>query len=253
MKRLVSVLLAALTFTCGAIFMSGCKKDDNVLKVGVTEYEPLDYTEDGSGEWIGFDADLAKEVGKILGKEVRFVKIQWGNKIFSINSGEIDVIWNGMTITDELKEALLISEPYNENNQVIVCQKGEAAKYASKEDLAKAATILAESGSAGEEAVKSVVADGSKLIRAESQIACLLEVKASASTVCVIDRIMAMSLINKDSDYSDLAFVDVGFASEQFGIGFRKNDVSLKNDVENAIKTLKENGKYQEIYDKYLG
>ena len=69
----------------------------------------------------------------------------------------------------------------------------------------------------------------------------------------MIDKIMAQSLINKDSDYSDLAFVDVGFEKEQFGIGFRKNDAGLKNDVENAIKTLKENGKYQEIYDKYLG
>lgn len=253
MKRLISVLLAALTFTCGAIFMSGCKNDDNVLKVGVTEYKPLDYTEDGSGEWIGFDADLAKEVGKILGKEVRFVKIQWANKVISINSGEIDVIWNGMTITDELKQSLLISEPYNENTQVIVCRKSEVEKYKTKEDLEKATTILAESGSAGEEAVKSVIGNSSKLIKAESQINCLLDVKTSAGTVCVIDKIMAQSLINKDSDYSDLAFVDVGFEKEQFGIGFRKNDAGLKNDVENAIKTLKENGKYQEIYDKYLG
>jgi len=253
MKRIIAIIIAVLTIICGATFLTACGTDDNVLKVGVTNYKPLDYREDGSGEWIGFDADLAKEVGAILGKKVVFVEIVWSNKIMSVNSKEIDVIWNGMTITPELQEALLISKPYNTNTQVIVCRKSDLDKYKTKEDMLKASTVLAEGGSAGESAVKSVDGGEAKFLSSDSQIACLMEVKAAANTVCVIDKIMAQSLINKDTQYSDLAFVEVGFETEQFGIGFRKGDKKLLNDVENAIQKLKDNGKYQEIYDKYLG
>lgn len=252
MKKILSIILAVLSFICACALFSGCKQED-VLKVGVTDYKPLDYKND-AGEWIGFDADLAKEVGAILGKKVEFVEINWNNKIISINSGEIDVIWNGMTITDELSEALSISSPYNENTQVIVCQKSKLSEYTSKESLKKASEILVEGGSAGESAVRGVDGiDSSKIKTAEAQVGCLLEVLADANKVCVIDKIMAQSLVNKDTSYKDLAFVEVGFAAEQFGIGFRKADVELKKSVEDAIATLKQNGKYAEIYDKYLG
>lgn len=252
MKKIISIILSVLSFVCMSATFVGCGSQD-VLKVGVTDYKPLDYKND-AGEWIGFDADLAKEVGSILGKKVEFIEINWNNKVLSINAGEIDVIWNGMTITDELSEALLISSPYNENTQVIVCQKSVIENYTSKESLNNATEILVEGGSAGEAAVRGVSGiDGTKIKTAEAQVDCLLEVLASANKVCVIDKIMAQSLVNKDTSYKDLAFVEVGFAKEQFGIGFRKSDSELMASVENAIATLKQNGKYDEIYDKYLG
>lgn len=254
MKKLLVLILSFITVIGGTFAFSACNDNENVLKVGVTNYEPMDYKAEGSDEWIGFDADLAKEVGKILGKKIEFVEINWDNKVMSINAKEIDIIWNGMTITEELKSALLISEPYLDNCQVVVCKKSESEKYKTPDDIKNATTVLAEGGSAGEEAAKGVLGDKSgKFKSAEKQLDCLLEVKANASTICIIDKNMAKALITDKTSYSDLAYVEVGFPAEQFGIGFRKGDTALKNDVEKAIKTLKENGKYDELFNKYFG
>lgn len=254
MKRILAIIISVLTLVCGTAMFTACGNDENVLKIGVTNYKPMDYKEEGSDEWIGFDADLAKEVGKILDKKIEFVEINWDNKVMSVNAKEIDIIWNGMTITDELKEALLISEPYLDNCQVVVCRKSELEKYKTAEDIKNATTILAEGGSAGEEAAKGVLGESSnKFKTAEKQLDCLLEVKSDANTICIIDKNMAKALINDKTSYSDLAYAEVGFPDEQFGLGFRKGDTTLKNDVENAIKTLKENGKYDELFNKYFG
>lgn len=254
MKRILAIIISVLTLVCGTAMFTACGNDENVLKIGVTNYKPMDYKEEGSDEWIGFDADLAKEVGKILGKKIEFVEITWNNKVMSINAKEIDIIWNGMTITDELKEALLISEPYLDNCQVVVCQKGDADNYKTAEDIKKATMILAEKGSAGEEAVNSVLGENNEKFKARGkQLECLLPVKTTAGTICIIDKNMAKALITDKTSYSDLAYVEVGFPEEQFGLGFRKGDTTLKNDVENAIKALKENGKYDELFNKYFG
>lgn len=251
MKKFLTTIMATLLAVATLFTFTACgKKTEGTLKVGVTDYAPMDY-KDANGNWIGFDADLAKEVAKILNLKVEFVEIDWDNKVVSINAKEIDVIWNGMTITDELKEALTLSEPYFENKQVIVCQKSVLDNYKSIADLANASEILVESGSAGEDAVDTA-GFGTKITGASAQKDTLLEVKTSSSKVAVIDKVMAEKLTGEGTSYSDLAFVDVGFELEQFGIGFRKADVELKNKVENALKTLKENGKYKEIQDKYF-
>lgn len=254
MKKLLAMIIAVLTLVCGTVCLTACGNNEDVLKVGVTNYKPMDYKEEGSNEWIGFDADLAKEVGKLIGKKVEFVEINWNNKVMSINAREIDVIWNGMTITDELSEALLISEPYLDNRQVVVCQKSEAGKYTTTQDIKNAKMIFAESGSAGEEVALDVLGSNSKQFTAgEKQLDCFMEVLSNANNIALIDSNMAKALINDSTAYASLAYVDVGFPVEQFGIGFRKGDEELKSKVENAIKTLKDNGKYDELFNKYFG
>jgi polar amino acid transport system substrate-binding protein len=79
----------------------------------------MDY-KDGSDEWIGFDADMARLVGEKLGVEVKFVEIDWDNKIMELNSDNIDVVWNGMTLTNEVKESMECTNAYCNNAQVIV-------------------------------------------------------------------------------------------------------------------------------------
>lgn len=248
MKKLLTLLLAGALSICACFSLVGCGSN-GTLKIGITDYAPMDYKEDG--EWIGFDADLAREVAKILDYEVEFVEIEWDNKVISINAGEIDVIWNGMTITDELKTALTISDPYLENSQVIVCQSSVKDTYTAKESLANASEILVEAGSAGE---KAVIAAGfeSKLKKATAQKDTLLEVKTSAQKVAVIDKLMAQVLVGEGTSYSDLTFKEVGFEKEEFGIGFRKEDTELCKKVNDAIKKLKENGKFEELQKKYF-
>lgn len=89
------------------------------LIVGITDFEPMDY-KDGSGEWIGFDADMARLVAKKLSVEVQFIEIDWDNKIMELESKNIDVVWNGMTLTNEVVEAMECSNAYCNNAQVVV-------------------------------------------------------------------------------------------------------------------------------------
>ena len=89
------------------------------LIVGITDFAPMDYKDD-SGEWIGFDADMARIVAEKLGVEVQFVEIDWDNKIMELDSKNIDVVWNGMTLTSEVTSAMECTNPYCNNAQVIV-------------------------------------------------------------------------------------------------------------------------------------
>lgn len=97
-------------------------QDKGTLIVGITDFAPMDY-KDESGEWIGFDADMARIVGDKLGVEVQFVEIDWDNKIMELNSNNIDVVWNGMTLTDEVKGAMECTNAYCNNAQVVVTKQ----------------------------------------------------------------------------------------------------------------------------------
>lgn len=92
------------------------------LVVGITDFAPMDY-KDANGEWIGFDADMARIVAEKLGVEVQFVEIDWDNKILELDSKNIDVVWNGMTLTAEVKAAMDCTNPYCNNAQVVITKK----------------------------------------------------------------------------------------------------------------------------------
>lgn len=94
-------------------------KEKGTLVVGVTDFEPMDYT-DENGDWIGFDADMAKAFAKSLGVTAEFIEIDWDNKIMELESKNIDVVWNGMTLTDEVTSAMECTNAYCNNAQVIV-------------------------------------------------------------------------------------------------------------------------------------
>ena len=96
-------------------------QDKGTLIVGITNFAPMDYEEvAGSGEWIGFDADMAKLVAEKLGVEIQFVEIEWDNKVFELNGKTIDVVWNGMTLTDAVMEAMECTNAYCQNAQVVI-------------------------------------------------------------------------------------------------------------------------------------
>ena len=94
------------------------------LVVGITEFEPMDY-KDASGNWIGFDADMAKLVAEKLGVDIEFTVINWDNKIMELDSKAVDVVWNGMTLTDEVKNSMECTNPYFNNAQVVVTKAAE--------------------------------------------------------------------------------------------------------------------------------
>lgn len=94
-------------------------QDKGTLVIGITDFEPMDY-KDADGDWIGFDADMAKLVAEKLGVEPVFTVINWDNKVFELNGKGIDVVWNGMTITTAAQESMECTNAYCNNAQVIV-------------------------------------------------------------------------------------------------------------------------------------
>ena len=101
-------------------------QDKGTLVVGMTDFAPMDYRDD-SGEWIGFDADMAKAFAEYLGVEAEFLEINWDNKLMELDTKGVDAIWNGMTITDEVTNGASVSEPYSNKGQVVVVSADKAA------------------------------------------------------------------------------------------------------------------------------
>lgn len=99
-------------------------QDKGTLVIGITDFEPMDY-KDADGSWIGFDADMAKLVAEKLGVDIEFTVINWDNKIMELDSKAIDVVWNGMTLTDEVKNSMECTNPYFNNAQVVVTKAAE--------------------------------------------------------------------------------------------------------------------------------
>jgi hypothetical protein len=148
---------------------------------------------DSNGKWVGFDTELAEAVCAKLGVTAEFVEITWDNKLIDLEAGTIDCIWNGMTITQAIKNAAEVTGAYMENGQVIVIKEGA---FATPTDLA-GKRIAVEGGSAGETQAKANFAN-SEIKTVEAQTDALLEVKSGASDACIIDLIMAKALLNSE-------------------------------------------------------
>ena len=191
-------------------------QDKGTLIVGITNFEPMDY-QDANGEWIGFDADLAKAFGESLGVEVQFQEITWDYKVEELNSRQIDVVWNGMTITDEVTSTMSIGTPYCTNYQVLVYPAASAADFENLTSL-EGLNVAVESGSAGEEAA---VAQGYNYIAVDTQADALMEVSAGTSDACIIDLLMAGAMIGEGTSNADLVHT-VELTTEEYGVGFRK-------------------------------
>ncbi len=197
-------------------------KDKGTLVVGITNFEPMDY-QDADGNWIGFDADMAKAFAESLGVKVEFQEINWDYKVMELNAKNIDCVWNGMTINDEVKAAMSVSDPYCLNAQVLVVPADKADQFQSVEDL-EGLTVAVESGSAGEDAAEAL---GLTTVPVQKQSDTLMEVSAGTSDAAVIDLLMAGAMIGEGTSYADLTYTlnlneAQGLESEEYGVGFRQ-------------------------------
>lgn len=186
------------------------------LVVGITDFAPMDY-KDESGNWIGFDADMAAAFAKSLGVSVEFVEIDWDNKIMELDGKTIDCVWNGMTLTDEVKSAMECSNAYCNNAQIVIVPADKAEQYQDKESL-KELTFAVEAGSAGEAQVTEL---GAEFTPVTTQANALMEVAAGSSDAAVIDSLMAAAMVGEGTGYANLTYT-VQLNSEEYGVGFRK-------------------------------
>ena len=219
-------------------------KEKGVLVVGITDFAPMDY-KDESGEWVGFDADMAKGFAEKLGVEVEFVEIDWDNKILELDGKTIDCVWNGMTLTEEVKAAMDCSNAYCNNAQVVIVPEEKAADYQTVESL-EGLSFAVEAGSAGE---KEVTALGLACTPVKAQSDALMEVAAGTSDAAVIDSLMAAAMVGEGTGYADLTYT-VGLNSEEYGVGFRKGS-DLVAEINAYFSESYEAGTMQECADVY--
>ena len=259
MKKIISLalvflLVATLFAGCGAKETSDLKaieKKDKIV-IGITDYAPMDY-KDENGNWTGFDAEFAQMVCKELNVECEFfVLSDWGKKFYELETKNIDVIWNGMTITEDRAANMSISLPYVKNAQVIVVKADSA--YASTADLVDA-TLVAEMGSAGEAQIEGEDANAdlaqAEYVGMSKQTDCLMEVKAGTADAAVLDWTLAKSMVGEGTDFADLKMIDgVELAAEEYGIAFRQgSDVTAA--VNAVIAELVADGTLPALAEKY--
>ena len=254
MKKTFAFMLAVImVLSCFA----GCQKkedtsdlayikDKGKLVVGITEYAPMDF-KDANGNWTGFDAEFAQLFAKELGVECEFYVIaDWSKKFMELDTKQIDVVWNGMTITDEAKTNSSVSNPYVINAQVVVMKADKVENYKTADSL-KGLKIAVENGSAGQDAANAI--EGAEVIPLGDQAAALMEVKAGTADACVIDITMAYAMTGEGTNYAELA-PGLSLTEEYYGVSFRKNsDLTAK--LNDFMKKLQENGKLQELAEKY--
>ena len=192
-------------------------KEKGTLVVGMTDFAPMDYKAEGSDEWIGFDADMAKAFAESLGVEVEFLEINWDNKALELENKGVDAVWNGMTLTDDVKALMATSEPYCLNGQVVVLAADVADQYQTVESLS-GLSFAVENGSAGMEQAEAVGLD-------------------------------YVAMIGEGTSYPDLTYT-VQLNSEEYGVGFRKGS-DLAEAFNNFWKEAYDSGTVMETAKTY--
>ena len=219
-------------------------QDKGTLIVGITEFEPMDY-QNADGEWIGFDADLAKLFAERLGVEVQFQLIDWESKVMELDGRTIDVVWNGMTLTDEVLAAMECSNAYLNNAQVVILPSAEAENYADAESMS-GLQFAVESGSAGEQ---MAIENGFSYTPVTDQATAVLEVESGTCDAAIIDSLMASAMVGEGTNFADLTYT-ISLNTEEYGVGFRQGS-DLAAELNAFFAEIYADGTMQELADQY--
>lgn len=226
-------------------------KEAGELVLGLDDsFPPMGFRDDNN-EIVGYDIDLAKEVASRLGVELKLQPINWKTKEQELNTGNIDCIWNGFTMTDELKKNILFSDAYMNNQQVLVVKAD--SNYNSEADLA-GKSIALQAGSSAKIALDSRAdfKDSLKeIVELDDYTLCLMDLQTGNVDAVLMDEIVARYFIQMKGE--KYRIIDGGLASEEYGIGFRKNDVELMTKINDTLKEMAKDGTSAKISEKWFG
>lgn len=257
MKKLLKKYSAILLVVIMTVVGVGCSKKEeaqNEVIVGFDNtYFPMGFM-DENGDTVGFDIDLANETFKNLNMEVKFQPIDWSMKETELNTGNIDMIWNGYTLTEERKQKVAYSDPYMKNKQLIVTLSNSNIK--SKKDL-NGKIVGSQQGSAGLEAIEKDTKvmenlKGKKPILYDTFDKVFRDLEAGRIDAMVVDETLARYYISQKGE-EKYSILDDNFGEESYVVAFRKDDTELRDKVNNTINELKEDKVYDEIYSKWFG
>lgn len=250
----VTVLMVLTLSACndeGVVSSLEDVEDRGYFIVGLDDtFAPMGFRDD-DGELVGFDVDLAKEVSTRLGIEVEFQPIDWNSKVLELNSGAIDMIWNGLTITESRLEEMAFSQAYVANSQMVLVKNGSSIDTLS--DLT-GLSVGVQTSSAAEEAVQGndIYDELGEVLAYDTYNQALLELKNGVIDAVVIDEIMGRYIISQEgSDVYEVA--SENFGEEEYGIGFRLDSTDLRDAINAVLQDMISDGTASQISIVWFG
>ena len=256
MRKIFLPLLLLIFFVTGCV---GEFDDNNGTKHGNKyiiglddEYAPMGFHNE-KGEIVGFDIDLAKEVAKRMGVEFEFKPIDWDNKREEILSGNVDILWNGTDITDERKEYMIFTKPYMENRQILIVPKGNPQNIHSVGNL-EGKIVGTQAGSSSRDYVDA----NPTLKNSFKEFKTYLNFKLAFADlyngnvdVLICDELAGRYEISNVPQRFTVVEVTIGSVCE-IGIGFRKDDVELRDEVQKVFDEMIKDGTAKKISEKWF-
>jgi polar amino acid transport system substrate-binding protein len=256
---IVLLLGASFAFAAGTAESDSAEGDQSLqyilnkgeLVLGLDDsFPPMGFRSE-DGDIVGFDIDLAKEVTNRMGVDLRLQPIDWDAKVLDLNSKSIDVIWNGLTITAERQEKITFSKPYIANRQIVIV--GADSGITTKADLAEKNVGL-QLGSSAQDAVEAepaVLDSFAELSRYQDNVQALLDLEIGRIDAVVVDEILGRYYISQKP--GTFAVADEHFAEEEYGIGFRKDEIAFRDRVDEILDDMVADGTAAEISQKWFG
>ncbi|MCR5621359.1 MAG: amino acid ABC transporter substrate-binding protein [Treponema sp.] len=249
MKKIcLCILMAVLSFS---ILSCSGKKDSKKFILGLDDsFPPLGFR-DENNEVVGYDIDLAREVCKRIGKTLECQPIDWSAKEQELNTGKIDCIWNGFTMTEERKAAMAFTKPYLNNAQVVVVRADSGIKSLS--DLWDK-VVGVQAGSSAQDAIEGRPDFKSTLknmVEFKENITALNDLELGNIDAVVMDQVVANYSIKQTG--KPFAVLDEGLAYEEYGIAFRKSDTALRDLVQSTLEAMEKDGTVGRISEKWFG
>ncbi|NEU62749.1 amino acid ABC transporter substrate-binding protein [Paenibacillus sp. ALJ109b] len=248
-KQAIFLLLISICMIVVAGCSSSGSKDDNAIIVGIDDkFAPMGFRDD-KNEIVGFDIDYARAAAEKMGKEITFQPIDWSSKESELNSGRIDLIWNGYTITDERKDKVLFTKPYLENSQVAVTLAD--SPITKLDELDGKNVGLQALSSAADALAASSLKDKVNASEFPDNVLALTDLKTKRLDAVIIDEVVARYYMSKEEGTFKL--LDESLAPEQYGIGVKKGNEELLNQLQKVLDELNADGTAAEISTKWFG
>lgn len=250
-----TLVLGLITSLCMAVTACAESKDKgksdskDTLVVGFDDtFVPMGFKDD-NGEYAGFDIEVAKAVAEKMGKTFEFQPIDWTMKESELNNGNIDMIWNGYSVTDERKEKVSFSKSYLKSRQVIITLKD--SKIKSKEDL-KGKVVGAQDQSSAIDAIGTYKSKFKELVTFETNDQALRDLEAGRCDAVVADEVLSRYYITIKGE-EKYNILDDNFGEEEYAVGVRKEDKEFLNKLNSAYDEVAADGKLTEISKKWFG
>lgn len=252
MKKILLMMMALLT--CAGMLMAGCggekkAEEAKVLRVGTEPtFAPFEFQKEGSKEYTGFDMDLARAIGKEMGCKVEIVNMGFDALIPALNTGSIDLVAAGMTITDERKQAVAFSEPYYTSGLIVMVNKNNTAIKGIKDLEGK--KIAVQIGTTGENKARTVA--NAKVTAYNTNTEAALELQNGGVDAVINDSPVVGYYLAQGGNKTAMTVGEI-MEAEQYGLAAKKGNDKLIADVNKAMAALKKSGEFDKIYQTWFG